>query len=92
VARKKNHPSQLRPDQSRLSKNLVDSERMAGLLHLQGYRMAAQPDGADVVVVNTCGFIADARTESYAAIEEMLRLKQRGRWPRDRDRLPGRTR
>ncbi len=60
-------------------KNLVDSERMAGLLQLDGYRMAAQPDGADVVVVNTCGFIADARTESYAAIEEMLRLKQRGR-------------
>ncbi len=60
-------------------KNLVDSERMAGLLQLQGYRMVAQPDGADVVVVNTCGFIADARTESYDAIEEMLRLKKRGR-------------
>jgi ribosomal protein S12 methylthiotransferase len=60
-------------------KNLVDSERMAGLLQLDGYRMADQPDGADVVVVNTCGFIADARTESYGAIEEMLRLKERGR-------------
>jgi ribosomal protein S12 methylthiotransferase len=52
---------------------------MAGLLQLDGYRMAAQPDGADVVVVNTCGFIADARTESYDAIAEMLRLKKRGR-------------
>ena len=60
-------------------KNLVDSERMAGLLQLHGYRMVLQPDGADVVVVNTCGFIADARTESYETIEEMLRLKQRGR-------------
>ena len=60
-------------------KNLVDSERMAGLLQLHGYRLVAQPDGADVVVVNTCGFIADARTESYDAIEEMLRLKKRGR-------------
>jgi ribosomal protein S12 methylthiotransferase len=60
-------------------KNLVDSERMAGLLQLQGYRMVAQTDGADVVVVNTCGFIADARMESYGAIEEMLRLKERGR-------------
>ena len=60
-------------------KNLVDSERMAGLLQLDGYRMVAEPDGADLVVVNTCGFIADARAESYDAIEEMLRLKQRGR-------------
>jgi ribosomal protein S12 methylthiotransferase len=60
-------------------KNLVDSERMAGLLDLQGYRMVAQPEGAEVVVVNTCGFIADARAESYEAIEEMLRLKKRGR-------------
>ncbi len=41
-------------------KNLVDSERMAGLLQLHGYRMVLQPDGADVVVINTCGFIADA--------------------------------
>lgn len=60
-------------------KNLVDSERMAGLLQLDGYRMVHKPDGADLVVVNTCGFIGDARTESYKAIEEMLRLKKRGR-------------
>jgi ribosomal protein S12 methylthiotransferase len=60
-------------------KNLVDSERMAGLLHAEGYRMVGQPDGAEVVVVNTCGFIADARAESYDAIAEMLRLKKRGR-------------
>jgi ribosomal protein S12 methylthiotransferase len=60
-------------------KNLVDSERMAGLLQRDGYRMVSEPDGTDLVVVNTCGFIADARTESYHAIEEMLRLKQRGR-------------
>lgn len=60
-------------------KNLVDSERMGGLLQLDGYRMVHKPDGADLVVVNTCGFIGDARTESYKAIEEMLRLKKRGR-------------
>ena len=52
---------------------------MAGLLERDGYRMVSQPDGAEVVVVNTCGFIGDARAESYDAIEEMLRLKQRGR-------------
>ena len=61
------------------AKNLVDSERMAGLLQRDGYRMVAEPDGADLAVVNTCGFIGDARNESYAAIEEMLRLKKCGR-------------
>jgi ribosomal protein S12 methylthiotransferase len=60
-------------------KNLVDSERMAGLLERNGYRMVADADGADVAIVNTCGFIGDARTESYAVIEEMLRLKKRKR-------------
>jgi ribosomal protein S12 methylthiotransferase len=60
-------------------KNLVDSERMAGLLQLEGYQMVAEPDGADLAVVNTCGFIRDARTESYAAIEDLLRLKEQGR-------------
>jgi ribosomal protein S12 methylthiotransferase len=60
-------------------KNLVDSERMAGLLEQAGYRMTPEPDGAELVVVNTCGFIADARAESHAVIEEMLRLKRRGR-------------
>ena len=60
-------------------KNLVDSERMAGLLQADGYRMVSEPDRAELVVVNTCGFIADARAESYGVIEEMLRLKKRGR-------------
>jgi len=60
-------------------KNLVDSERMAGLLHLDGYELVADPRGADLVVINTCGFIADARAESYDAIEEMLRLKKQRR-------------
>jgi ribosomal protein S12 methylthiotransferase len=60
-------------------KNLVDSERMAGLLQLGGYRLVADPRGAELVVINTCGFIADARTESYDAIKEMLRLKKQGR-------------
>ena len=60
-------------------KNLVDSERMAGLLQRDGYRMVPDADGADLVVVNTCGFIGDARAESYDVIEEMLRLKKRGR-------------
>jgi ribosomal protein S12 methylthiotransferase len=61
------------------AKNLVDSERMLGLLQLDGYQRVDDPDGADFVVVNTCGFIEQARTESFAAIDEMLELKRSGR-------------
>jgi ribosomal protein S12 methylthiotransferase len=60
-------------------KNLVDSERMLGLLKIDGYDLVREPDGADFVVVNTCGFIERARTESFSAIDEMLELKKQGR-------------
>jgi ribosomal protein S12 methylthiotransferase len=59
-------------------KNLVDSERMLGLLQLDGYRLVHDPVGTDFVVVNTCGFIERARQESYGAIREMLELKRQG--------------
>src|SRR6187397_2061119 len=60
-------------------KNLVDSERMLGLLRLDGYELVDDPRGADFAVVNTCGFIEAARQESLAAIDEMLDLKRRGK-------------
>ncbi|MCH2129451.1 MAG: 30S ribosomal protein S12 methylthiotransferase RimO [Pirellulaceae bacterium] len=60
-------------------KNLVDSERMLGLLDVDGYQVVTDPDGADFVVVNTCGFIEQARQESYGVIREMLELKRAGR-------------
>jgi ribosomal protein S12 methylthiotransferase len=60
-------------------KNLVDGERMLGLLRAGGYRIILQPEEADVVVVNTCGFIEIARQESLGAIDEMLKLKREGR-------------
>src|SRR6516225_3013634 len=60
-------------------KNLVDSERMLGKLTQDGYALTADADGADVVVVNTCGFIEPARQESLGVIREMLALKQQGR-------------
>src|SRR5437899_8571458 len=60
-------------------KNTVDSERMLGKLAQDGYALTPDVDGADVVVVNTCGFIEPARQESLAVIREMLELKQRGR-------------
>lgn len=59
-------------------KNLVDSERMLGMLQLDGYQLVSDPHGADFAVVNTCGFIEQARQESFAAIDEMLELKRRG--------------
>jgi ribosomal protein S12 methylthiotransferase len=60
-------------------KNTVDSERMMGLLKLDGYRLVGNPEGADFVVVNTCGFIERARDESFASIDEMLALKRAGK-------------
>jgi ribosomal protein S12 methylthiotransferase len=60
-------------------KNLVDSERMLGLLQIDGYRLVDDPSQSDFVVVNTCGFIERARNESFAAIDEMLKLKAAGK-------------
>jgi ribosomal protein S12 methylthiotransferase len=60
-------------------KNLVDSERMLGKLAQDGYSLTPDADGADVVVVNTCGFIEPARQESLGVIREMLELKRQGR-------------
>ncbi|EGF26370.1 30S ribosomal protein S12 methylthiotransferase RimO [Rhodopirellula baltica] len=60
-------------------KNLVDTEQMLGRLDADGYRMVDSVDGADFVVVNTCGFIDSARDESMAAIDEMLALKRDGK-------------
>lgn len=60
-------------------KNLVDSERMLGKLAQDGCTLVPDADGADVVVINTCGFIEPARQESLAVIREMLELKAKGR-------------
>src|ERR1700694_5010679 len=59
-------------------KNLVDSERMLGRLAQDGYALVPEADGADVVVVNTCGFIEPARQESLGVIVQLLALKQQG--------------
>lgn len=60
-------------------KNLVDGEHMLGLLEADGYRLVTEPDRADVVIINTCGFLQAARQESFSVIEDMLKLKRRGR-------------
>ncbi len=53
-------------------KNLVDSERILGQLRSDGYQMSADYAGADVVLVNTCGFLDSAKAESLEAIGEAL--------------------
>ena len=60
-------------------KNLVDSEKMLGSLSLDGYALVSEPEGADFVIVNTCGFIESSRAESRTVIQEMLDLKKAGK-------------
>lgn len=59
-------------------KNLVDSQLMAESLLSQGLQMAANPESADVIVVNTCAFIADAREESLDTIAAACTQKANG--------------
>lgn len=59
-------------------KNLVDSEIMLGHLMNNGYQVTDSSEDADTVVVNTCGFIDDAKKESIAKILEMSELKKSG--------------
>lgn len=60
-------------------KNLVDSEVMLGLLEEKGYAITNEEKEADVVVVNTCCFIGDAKEESIENIIEMGKLKETGK-------------
>ena len=59
-------------------KNLVDSERMLGLLAQDGYALVPDAGNADLVIINTCGFIDAARQESLGVIREMLDRKKAG--------------
>src|SRR4026209_1640967 len=61
------------------ARNLVDSEVMAGILRENKYEMVQEPHDADVVLVNTCGFIGPAKEESIDTIVEISRLKEAGR-------------
>ncbi|MEW8978870.1 MAG: hypothetical protein AB2385_10725, partial [Symbiobacterium sp.] len=61
------------------AKNLVDTEAMIGLLQNTGYQITNREEEADVLVVNTCGFIEDAKRESIEAILEAAQQKTTGR-------------
>lgn len=61
------------------AKNLVDSEVMTGLLRESGYEIVTGGDNADILLVNTCGFIDAAKEESVNAIMEAARYKEKGK-------------
>jgi ribosomal protein S12 methylthiotransferase len=63
-------------------KNLVDSEKMLACLAEGGCVVGAPMDDADVIVINTCGFLADARDEAMGVISEALACKASGRTAR----------
>lgn len=59
-------------------KNLVDTEKMLGLLGGTGFTFTDDEMEAEVILVNTCCFIGDAKEESVNTILEMARLKEEG--------------
>ena len=60
-------------------KNLVDTEKMLGLLGREGYSCVDDETQADVIVINTCCFIGDAKEESINTILQMAQRKENGR-------------
>lgn len=61
------------------AKNLVNSEQMLYLLNEAGYTLVPDPDGADAVIINTCGFIDAAKSEAIDTVLEMAELKKSGK-------------
>lgn len=60
------------------AKNLVNSEQMLYLLSEAGYTLVPEPEGAGFALINTCGFIEDAKSEAIDSILEMAELKKQG--------------
>lgn len=59
-------------------KNLVDSETMLGLIHEENFEITNDPAGAEIIIVNTCGFIESAKEESINTILQMAEYKKSG--------------
>jgi ribosomal protein S12 methylthiotransferase len=60
------------------AKNTVDSESMAELLGVSGYHAVEKPSKADIIIVNTCGFIQAARDESLQTLRDLAKKKKSG--------------
>lgn len=58
------------------SKNRVDSEQMLAVLKEHGYQIVSDPSRAEVIIVNTCGFIQSAKEEAISTLFEMAGYKQ----------------
>ena len=61
------------------SKNLMDAEIMTGILKEKGYEFVEEFAEANIIIVNTCGFIRDAKQESIDTIVELSQLKEFGK-------------
>ena len=61
------------------AKNLVNTEQMMALCRKAGHTVTGDPEGADVAVLNTCGFIESAKSEAIANILELAQLKDEGK-------------
>ena len=61
------------------AKNLVNAEQMMALCRKAGFTVTGEPEGADVAVLNTCGFIESAKTEAIENILELAQLKNEGK-------------
>jgi len=59
-------------------KNIVDSEMTSGFLERDGHQIVSSPEGAEIILINTCGFIHDAKQESIDMILEMSQYKKQG--------------
>ncbi|MDZ4754714.1 MAG: 30S ribosomal protein S12 methylthiotransferase RimO [Phycisphaerae bacterium] len=59
-------------------KNLVDSEKMLGVLHRSGVTLVNEDEGADTIVINTCGFLEASKDESLDVIRQAIERKNRG--------------
>ena len=57
------------------SKNLVDTEMMVGLFEKNGYDIVTDPKEADIIIVNTCGFIESAKEEAINTLLEWQNIK-----------------
>ncbi len=74
---KKTLPSRLHIISLGCSKNLIDSEVMGGLAHSSGLRIVENPDQADIIIVNTCGFIQSAKEEALEVILTLAHEKKK---------------
>ncbi|MBW1674792.1 MAG: 30S ribosomal protein S12 methylthiotransferase RimO, partial [Deltaproteobacteria bacterium] len=60
------------------AKNTVDSNSMAQMLQGDGFSVEENPQQAEFLIVNTCGFIEPAREESFAVLKELASVKEKG--------------